>query len=285
MIRKHNDIDDDEIRIISSVSKRPANKSRKHFAWLCGVVSLIVIGVITAILLTGNKLENIAGDGGKQIDSRLTHTSVNPASGKKPYTERKDTSVNGIGLSIFTPHNAAATLQVGPKTIKDTTAVLIAQAADVRGDNGEIAGTFVVNGELVGKGEAKAGFCSIINGEITVGVADATPMLEEALRSEGYFFRQYPLVVGGQIVENKPRGKAIRKALAEIGGRISVIASNERVSLHDFSQALTDAGVSNAIYLVGGNSYCVYKDASGARTTLGRAWDRKWTNVNYLVWR
>lgn len=65
----------------------------------------------------------------------------------------------------------------------------------------------------------------------------------------------------------------------------SNIASNERVSLHDFSQALTDAGVSNAIYLVGGNSYCVYKDASGARTTLGRAWDRKWTNVNYLVWR
>lgn len=155
----------------------------------------------------------------------------------------------------------------------------------MRGDNGGIVGSFVVNGELVSKGEAKAGFCSIINGNVTVGVADATPMFEQALMSDGYFFRQYPLVVGGQIVENKPKGKSIRKALVELDGKISVIVSDERLTFHDFSKALTDVGVSNAIYLVGGDSYGRYMDARGASFTFGSEWDKGIDNVNYIVWR
>ena len=77
-----------------------------------------------------------------------------------------------------------------------------------------IAGAYVVKGELLSKGEAKAGYCSIVNGEVNIGVADATPMLEEALMKDGYFFRQYPLVAGGQLIENKLKGAALRKALA-----------------------------------------------------------------------
>nr|MDE6854183.1 phosphodiester glycosidase family protein [Muribaculaceae bacterium] len=134
-------------------------------------------------------------------------------------------------------------------------------------------------------GEAKAGFCSIVNGEITVGVSDATPMLEQALSSDGYFFRQYPLVVGGQLVENRPKGRALRKALAELDGHISVIASTRRLTLHDFSQALIDLGVRNAIYLVGSSSTGLYTDADGRRTIIGQA-DRKTAdNVNFIVWR
>ena len=158
------------------------------------------------------------------------------------------------------------------------------QAADVRGDNGQIAGTFVLNGELMSKGEAKAGFCSIVDGELSIGVADATPMLEQVLTEGGYFFRQYPLVVGGQIVENKPKGKAIRKALAEIGGRTCVVMSKERLTFHDFSQLLIDMGVRNAIYLVGSSSYGFYVNEEGNKILTGGKPNTEIENVNYIIW-
>lgn len=201
------------------------------------------------------------------------------------FTIKTDTIVDGIGLSVLTPNNATPVLEIGNECTNDTTIILMAQAADVRGDNGGIVGSFVVNGELVSKGEAKAGFCSIVNGKLTVGVADATPMFEQALMSNGYFFRQYPLVVGGQIVENKPKGKSIRKALVESDGKISVVVSRERLTFHDFSQALADVGVSNAIYLVGGDAYGRYVDAEGTSFTFGHEWDKNIDNVNYIVWR
>lgn len=294
MITKHNDIDDDEIRIISSQriqnpkpKHRKSQKSSKLLAWICGVLALLAMGGLAIIVFSTEDMVEEETLMPEIIVERNKTISVPNDSAVEaiPYVERIDSLVNGVNLSIFTPHNATPTLVVGNDVINDTTAVLIAQAADVRRDNGNIVGSFVMNGELLNKGEAKAGFCAIINDKVTIGVADATPMLEQALMSDGFFFRQYPLVVGGQIVENKPRGKAKRKALAEIGGRIAVIISNNRATFHDFSQALIDAGVSNAIYLVGGDSHGCYKDASGKITAFGPIWDNDIKNVNYIVWR
>ena len=209
----------------------------------------------------------------------------NPTPANERYTSRRDTTVNGMRLIILTPHGATATLEVGNGAVADTTAILAAQAADIRSDNGEIAGAYVVKGELLSKGEAKAGYCSIVNGEISIGVADATPMLEQALESEGYFFRQYPLVAAGQLIENKPQGKAKRKALAEIDGTICVVASADRLSFHDFSQALIDAGARNAIYIVGAYSTTLYTDRDGARHNIGNVYENAPANINYIVWR
>ncbi|MDE5976239.1 MAG: phosphodiester glycosidase family protein [Muribaculaceae bacterium] len=197
----------------------------------------------------------------------------------------KDTTVNDTPLSIITPHNVSPTLEVRYEPEADSTAVLAAMAADVRGDNGMIAGAFVLKGNLLSKGQAKAGFCSIINDKVTIGVADATPMLEAALESEGYFFRQYPLVVGGQPVENRPKGKALRKALAETDGKLSVIISLERLTFHDFSQALADLGVKNAIYLVGGDAPVYYTTEKGERLLYGTPKTSEYEFINYIVWR
>ena len=110
-------------------------------------------------------------------------------------------------------------------------------------------------------------------------------MFEQALSDDGYFFRQYPLVIAGQIVENKPRGKAIRKALAEIGGEIAIICSNKRLTFHDFSQALADVGVRNAIYLVGSRSSGFYIDTAGRRFSFGNDKKQNIDNINFIVWR
>lgn len=284
----HSDIGDNEIRIISSHGYEPPRRNRRQ------LYLFLLIGAV--ILMAGVVVMLFSSDNESGIETVFTETSAPPvpsvqqqATDKpaqaKGFTVRRDTMANGVELSILTPEKATPVLEIGNGVLDDTTAVLVASAADLRGDNNEIVGAYVVKGELRSKGEAKAGFCSIINGKITVGVADATPMLEKALMSDGYFFRQYPLVVGGQIVENKPKGRAFRKALAEIDRKTSVIISRQRLTFHDFSQALIDIGVLNAIYLVGANSYCSYRDAEGNMFSSGAILDKEGGNANFIVWR
>ncbi len=118
-------------------------------------------------------------------------------------------------------------------------------------------------------GQARSGFCTIIGGNITVEVADSTPFLEQALEPDGYFFRQYPLVVANQIVGNKPKSRSLRKVLAELDGHIDVIISRHRLSSHDFAQSLVNLGVKNDIYLVESSAYGFSIDYRGPKIELG----------------
>lgn len=287
MSNRQGDINDDEIRIISSGDVKTDKKKHKLLPVVLWVVaSLLLITVLGIVFFSSGEIEDERLIKEATEQSIVSTTSENTNNLKaRAFANKTDTIVDRIELSIITPNNATPVLEIGSECLNDSTIILIAQAADIRGDNGGIVGSFVVNGELVSKGEAKAGFCSIINGDVTVGVADATPLFEQALMSDGYFFRQYPLVVGGQIIENKPKGKSIRKALVEMDGRISVVVSREKLTFHDFSQALADVGVSNAIYLVGGDAYGKYVDADGVPFTFGHEWDKEIDNVNYIVWR
>lgn len=309
MSNKRLDIGDDEIRVISPTGdESPRNDGkRKRKRYLYGIISVIAAAAVAAIVLTvlrpGNadetEPEDVVGSSPviergavfrprsevKAINETGEDDMDNPTPANERYTSRRDTTVSGTRLIILTPHGATATLEVGNGAVADTTAILAAQAADIRRDNGKIAGAYVVKGELLSKGEAKAGYCSIVNGEVNIGVADATPMLEQALMSEGYFFRQYPLVAAGQLIENKPQGKARRKALAEIDGTICVVASADKLTFHDFSQALIDAGARNAIYLVGANSTTFYTDRDGVRHNIGSVYENAPDNINYIVWR
>lgn len=282
---RQDDIDNDEIRIISSEDRALAPKSNRivpKIFWI--LLSVILAGVVIVLLLPGEKADDETFREASESSSATKPLTSETPPGAKACVVRTDTTAGGVALSILTPVNATPTLEIGNGVLNDTSVVLIAQAADIREDNGMIVGAYIVKGELVSKGESKAGFCSIINGDVTIGVADATPMFEQALMNDGYFFRQYPLVVGGQVVENKPKGASMRKALAEINGKISVIVSRDRATFHDFSQALIEIGATNAIYLVGGSAYVGYEDTDGKLFTFGSIWNNV-NNVNYIVWR
>ena len=43
----------------------------------------------------------------------------------------------------------------------------------------------------------------MIDGKVTIGVAENSSLFEEATEKGGYFFRQYPLVDKGTLVENE----------------------------------------------------------------------------------
>lgn len=289
MSKKPNEINDNEIRIISAYESETRNIKRRSIRlWILIIFGILFLGCVVFILTRDTDdaekdefieaLEPLAEEVPQIVKKDEKISEI------KGFTVAHDTTVNKKGLLILSPENAMPRLIIGSELLNDSNIILATQAADVRGDNGQIAGSFVLNGELISKGEAKAGYCSIINGELSIGIADATPMLEQTLTEGGYFFRQYPLVVGGQIVENKPKGKAIRKALAEIGGKICVVMSKEKLTFHDFSQLLIDAGARNAIYLVGSSSYGFYINDEGEKILTGKAPWKEVENVSYIIW-
>jgi hypothetical protein len=216
---------------------------------------------------------------GREVDSQA-----------RGFCEIRDTVINDIALRIYIPHNAKLSLHVGRMDKEDTTVIYTAQAADVRADNGGIVGAFVLAGEPKAWGLSKTGYCASINGKVTIGVAENSPLFEQATETGGYFFRQYPLVDNGVLVENNPKNKSIRRSICDRNGEIFMVESLSLESFHDFSQALVDLGVDNAIYLVGSNAYGWAVKEDGTLQDFGdenryRGRHRMPKNTSYIVWR
>ena len=203
----------------------------------------------------------------------------------KAYTEHLRDTINDIPLDIYIPHNAVPELVLGVPDIHDKSIVLTTQAADIRADNGKIVGAFVLKGKPLSWGLSKKGYCGIIDGDLTVGVADNSPIFEEATEKSGYFFRQYPLVDNGTLVENEPKGKSIRKALCDRNGEIMVVMSQTPESFHDFAQALIDLKVDNAIYLVGSSSFGYFRDRYDHLAIIYNKFRYGYQYENFIVWR
>lgn len=294
MIDPKKDIHDDEFRVLGKPSPQdphgmPKNRTVRTILLLAGLALLIGLAVIA---IFRNRETPKAEEG---LFEEIPYTPPVPEKPTiKPYgietdrsfTEKRDTIINDVRLNLFIPHNARPELVLGKPDHRDTTIILSAQAADIRRDNRKILGAFVLKGKPLAWGLSKKGFCAIINDEITVGVSENSPLFEEATEKSGYFFRQYPLVDNGVLVENEPKNKAIRKALCSRIGEIFVAVSETEESLHDFAQALVDLGVENAIYLVGSTSYGWYVDAQGEQTLFAPPeYRERYKNENYIIWR
>ena len=207
------------------------------------------------------------------------------------YTEVCERVINDIELKVFIPHNASMSLCLDLPDREDRDIIYAAQAADIRSDNGQILGAFVLEGKPLAWGLSKRGFCASIGGKVTVGVADNSPLFEQATEQGGYFFRQYGLVQDGVLVENNPKGKSYRKAICDYNGQIMMVESRSQESFHDFAQALVDMGVDQAVYLVGSYSYSWAYDKEGVRHDFGN--DRYFVeegiavpqNITFMVWR
>ena len=284
------DILDDEIRIISSEGKPSQLQSggrKPRIPWWVWVAAVVII-VLALILVLTIRSASVAED--EMGEVRITETPEpiaveNATPTTIPYTSLTDTTINGRRLTILHPHNAIAKLAIGDSILDADEPVLVVQAADVRRDNGQIVGAYVINGEMKSRGKAKSGFCAIINDEITIGVAQITPLLERATEENGFFFRQYPLVYEGEVIENKPKNMSQRKALAILHDETVVVLSHERLSFSEFSHALVDLGVKNAIYLTGSTAYLKAKLEDGHTYEFGERVQNSYANSNYIFWQ
>ena len=289
-----NDIRDDEIRVIGE-EQQPKYKGWKWL--LLFLAGLIIGGILWWILAeTHEKMPEALPEPPiesgyfepmpdlqetQEVKPPLSRDAIDGVS----YIEMMDTTINDIPMRLYIPHRMRYSLHVGTIDRQDPSILFAAQAADVRADNGGIVGAFVLKGEPKAWGLSKKGYCAIIHDTVTVGVADNSPLFEEATEKEGYFFRQFPLVDNGRLVENEPRGKAIRRALCDRGGELFTVETLSNESFYDFSQALVDLGVDNAIYLVGAKAYGWATDADGVRHEFGDPAPpkKKWKNISYLV--
>lgn len=292
------DIRDDQIRIIGEGgSKNPLPRN----VWII-ILTISGIALIGAIIFLTAKQKEEEELELKQPEPALFEPVVLPDPVKPQwigkeidslatgFTEIRDTLINDIPIRIYIPHNAEMSLHIGRMDKSDTSIVYVAQAADVRADNGGIVGAFVLNGEPKAWGLSKKGFCASINGKVTIGVADNTSLFEEATMNNGYFFRQYPLVKDGQVIDNEPKGKSIRRAICDRQGEIFMVETGTIESFHDFAQALADLGVNQAVYLVGSSAYGWAVDEAGTTHEFGE--DNYYTgrrrmpkNTSYIVWR
>ena len=299
--QRYDDISDDEIRIIGD-SKEPRNIKRLVIlalvvvAVVAGVVALVVARPNTALTENNEAEEQIPiyGEEPEPVVEDVVDTEhfsrIKVAEGERAFTELRDTTINDVPLRLYIPHNAELSLHVGKMDREDEDVVYTAEAAFIRADNHAILGAFVLKGEPLAWGLSMRGYCASIDGEVTVGVADNSPLFEEAINRGGYFFRQYPLVDNGVFVANEPKNKSVRRAICERRGEIFMIESLTKESFHDFTQALVDLGVDNAVNLAGSEAYGWAIDRDGAKHEFGTpnfytGRGKMPKNTNYLVWR
>ena len=286
MKQNHYDIQDTEIRIIGDSAPAP----RKRYGWLVliGVLLAIVVGMVLLFTLRTNHSaeEGIFEQSNQQSvphPLRGWLSSLDSISTQCVVT--KDTTVNDIPMRLYVPLNVTPRLEVGYKCIDDTTRnLLLFQAADIRADNKKIVGAFVLRGKPLSWGLSKKGYCSIIGDEVTIGVADNSPLFEQATEVGGYFFRQYPLVSNETLVENELKSQSTRRGLCELEGKVVVAETFTPESLHDFSQALVDIGTTNAIYLVGSSAIGWHRTIDGRGIASGQWEPRVYKNVSFIVW-
>ncbi len=292
MTDKGRDIRDDEFRVIGKSSASEAeSKTEKRNLWIyvLPLVLAVGIGVIIILNLPKEKSE-ISDEGLFENNPEVIVPDKKPISfghtTDLSYTEKIDTVINDVLLTLYIPHNATPELTMGVPDRNNSDIIFAAQAADIRRDNRKILGAFVLKGTPLAWGLSKKGFCAIIDGEVTVGVSENSPLFEEATEKGGYFFRQYPLIDNGILVENEPKNKTMRKALCSRTGQIFVAVSESDESFHDFTQALIDLGVENAIYLVGSHSsFGWYIDCDGNKTIFAPDVHRgSYKNENYIIW-
>lgn len=294
MINRIEDIQDDELRVIGHSEGAVNNPGKKTWLYiLASFLGVIVLGVIIwALLIHKGIQEDVPGvfepentllvEGMHQENLQQLGNYADTTS--RAFTEHIEMIINDIPLDIYIPHNAKASLSIGTPDMFDKGIVLVTQAADIRADNGKINGAFVLAGEPLAWGLSKKGYVAIIDDMITVGVAENSPLFEEATEKGGYFFRQYALVDNGALVENTPKNKAIRKAICDRGGEIFVVVSGSQESFHDFAQALVDLHVDNAVYLVGADSYGYFRDKFDHFVQLFEKRSGGYKYENYIQW-
>ena len=210
---KMSDINDNEIRVIGGDGGGGGKKRLPWWVWVIVGVVAVAIAVV-ALWPKPQPEEPTVPDTTTVTEPETTDIWHSNTDNSLPScTIVTDTLIDTLHLRIFTPYNATPELHVGRLDTADTDIILASMAADLRRDNGRIVGAFVHAGEPLSWGLSKRGYCAIFDGQITIGVAENSPLFEQATEQGGYFFRQYPAVDKGVMVENNPENASFRRAL------------------------------------------------------------------------
>lgn len=281
----NDNIEDDQIRIIGSASptddedkiasRKPRGRNRMRVVVALAIALCCIVLIVIKMLGADSPIamdDDSMADTSQEMSTQLFVTSDVVRYGDN-------------AILMITPPDVTPILQVGSDVINNGGFAMAMPAADVRQDNGDINGSFVLNGELLARGTRNAGYCAIIDGEVYLGVSDESPLLEKAIESGGYFFRNIPLVSNGDPVQHKSSDKYSLRALALIDDHLVVAIACNKMSYAEFTEALIDAGATDAIRLVGGAIYGEWVSEGGIVSGSGLRDGHVSDHSSYIVWR
>lgn len=247
----YNNISEDECYGIGQPEKKRFNKKKALIALLTIIATLFCAALITLLLHTMLQPK-------PPVVKHLKPLGKQNLGIEYSYTEKLDTIIEGLNLTLYIPHNAIPTLTIGSPAGTNLTeeSVLAFRAADLGADLKTLIGLFVCDGVVYQSNKdssSKLGFCAIIDGEITIGTAESTSLFEKAIERKGGFFRQHSLVANDTVTAkvDKHTKKTLRRALCHRGDQVFVAVCTD-VSMYNLAQALAILDVDNAIYLLGG---------------------------------
>jgi len=287
MITKKNEQDND-IYILGSDVQKEREKITAKRMWIALFICLVImiLAVIFVIFSSKEQTPEYYFEPEEMLQQSISIITANDENqNQKGYIKMQEETINDVPLLLYIPHKATMSLSLGVPDKSDSTIIFTTMAADIRRDNKKIVGDFVLSGKQLSRGTAKKGFCAVIDKTISIGMGEDTPLLQQAVENNGFFFRQYPLVHNGQLIENKPKNKSIRRALAVRNEQVIMVESKNIESFHDFSQALIDIGVSDAIYLVGGDAYGWYRNEELVLQEFGKEKTDFPENTSFIVWQ
>ncbi len=297
-------ITDDEIRVIG---KKPSmTPKKKRTLILIGVVLAIALLVVILFLVLrqndktdeivqntvnqDEKQENIDEPQNAVLEADVTISKI--VDNGKAALKVSDTTINGIKLRRFEPGYVSIELKMYDTTlVNDSTIVFLTQAANIRGDNHNIIGDFVYQGDAKAKGcpESATGFCAMLGNSVILGKGDTTKYLDSAKVKKGYFFRQAIYVKGGVSITFASDAKSYRRAICSLNkenNQLLVVESLDKVTMKEFANALSSYEVVNAVGLMG--SFILdewYRKPDGERVQLFSNNNSPNPNRNYLIFR
>ena len=284
------EIGDNEVRVVGGDEGN--GKNPRPLRIIIAVAAVLALAAVVLFVVFHKKDNATEGNKPSDTDNQTVAEAIdsvwfcNADNSRSSEIAVSDTIIDSMQLYVLTPYNATPELFVGQLDTTDNSVLFAAQAADLRRDNGKIVGAFVCAGEPLSWGLSKKGYCAIFGDSITVGMAENSPFFEQATDVGGYFFRQYPAVSEGKMVENKPENRSYRRALCTLNGKIRVVYTTDRVMMNDFSTALVKLGVRDAIFLVGSTAHGWYRQAAdNSVVQLGYPVAPNMKYINYLVFR
>lgn len=291
----NNDISDDDIRVIGRKPKTD-NSGKRRTALLVGILVLIAAIVVVLILLlrqNGADAEIVQQDVDNKEESIPVEGSGDIATGQ-PTADTADfrcidTIIEGVKIRIFESGNTAVSLAMFNEIDTNPTDVVFAtQAANIRADNHNVIGDFVINGEVKVKGcpnDMYRGFCALLADKLIIGKAEKTTFLDSAIIKNGSFYRHCAYVTGGAPEQFDDPKEAIRRALCLKGGKVLVVESVDIVTSSNFAQILHRLNVDNAVGLMGGKNLDEWYRTDSSRTVLYQNPYEPNLNRNYLIFR
>lgn len=272
--------EDDEIQVLGE--KTTSRKKIKKL-WILITIILIILCSVGYLIWNKRILNNTHL---KNIPETQIQVMHHPDSVHNCLIDITADTINDVPLTIFRLTGAYAQLTIGLPDTTDQQIVLALPAADVRKDKLNILGDFIINGKRLGSGKRKEGCVLINQGALWLGLDQTDESCDYCNLHQASMFRQYPLVINGQVYSNKLKGKSLRRAIAKQKNNedIYIVTSNQRESLHDFSEALADHGFSNAIYLPGGDAFGFYHK-NGQIHYIGSSMDYIYPNSSFIIFK